>query len=104
MKNYTFIIFSVFAFFGCSDHNETRIKQEDIHLVNDILPFNKDKKTVTVVIEIPAGLNEKWEVNKKTGQLMRDTENGKPRTIHYLGYPANYGFIPQNTVTKRKRW
>ena len=26
--------------------------------------------------------------------------NGKPRKVHYLGYPGNYGFIPQTSLSK----
>lgn len=54
-----------------------------------------------VVIEIPAGTNEKWEVNKTTGQIEWEVlKNGEKRMIRYLSYPANYGFVPQTVVDK----
>ena len=48
---------------------------------------------VKMLVEIPAGTLEKWEYNQLTKLIERDIKNGKPRTIHYLGYPANYGII-----------
>lgn len=47
-----------------------------------------DSSTVTVVIEIPAGSNDKVEINKTTGVFEVN------RVIGYLPYPVNYGFIP----------
>jgi inorganic pyrophosphatase len=63
----------------------------------DYKTFNKDK-SVNVVIEIPAGMNEKWEVSKSdTGSLNREFYMGKPRSINKEPYPVNYGIVP-NTV------
>lgn len=58
--------------------------------------FNSDS-TVNVIIEIPTGTNQKWEVNEETGQLEWEIKNGKRRVVNYLSYPANYGMIP-NTI------
>ncbi len=55
---------------------------------------------VNVVVEIPAGTNEKWEVDKTTGALHWEHEDGKPRVIQYLAYPANYGFIPRTSLPR----
>jgi inorganic pyrophosphatase len=63
--------------------------------LNDIAPFTSDS-LINVVIEIPAGTNQKWEVNKVTGQI--EWEQVTPdsfRVVNYLPYPANYGFVPQ---------
>lgn len=68
-------------------------------------PALNQNGTINVIVEIPAGTNEKWEVNAKLpdgtkptdGKLRRDFENGAPRTIQYLSYPGNYGIIP-NTL------
>ncbi len=70
-----------------------------MHLVRDVDLYNSAGE-LQAVIEIPAGTNEKWEVNKKTGKIERDSINGFPRTIDYLGYPANYGFVPQTLLSK----
>ncbi len=51
--------------------------------------------TVNAFIEIPAGTNEKWEVQQSSGKLEIERKDGKPRVVAYLGYPGNYGFIPQ---------
>lgn len=53
-----------------------------------------DSCLVNMVIEIPAGSNQKWEVNKKTKQLEWQKAGDSLRVINYLPYPANYGMIP----------
>lgn len=44
---------------------------------------------VNVIIEIQKGSRNKIEVDKKTNRLFLDRVNGT-----YLGYPADYGYIP----------
>lgn len=56
-------------------------------------PRNEDG-TVNVVVEIPTGTHEKWEVSKEDGLLRLVPRNGKPRIVHYLAYPGNYGMVP----------
>lgn len=70
------------------------------NFLHDIPAFTPDS-LVNVVIEIPAGTNQKWEVNKATGQI--EWEQITPdsfRVINYLPYPANYGFVPQTLLPK----
>lgn len=63
-----------------------------------IAAFTSDSLT-NVVIEIPAGTNEKWEVNKETGQIEWERVNSDSfRIVDYLAYPANYGFVPQTLL------
>ena len=52
---------------------------------------------VNATIEITAGSNRKWEVNKETGELeWEDAVSGVGgRVVDYLGYPANYGYIEE---------
>lgn len=69
------------------------------HLVNDI-PLQKRTDVFATVVEIPAGTNDKWEVNKETGKLEWQVKNGKNRIIQYLPYPVNYGFLPQTLLSK----
>ena len=61
--------------------------------------FNDDE-TINVVVEIPAGDNQKWEVSKVDGTIRREFSNNSFRTIKYLPYVANYGFIPQTLESK----
>jgi len=51
-----------------------------------------------VVIEIPAGCKDKWEVNE-SGVLFWDKKNGKHRLINYLPYVGNYGMIPRTLMS-----
>lgn len=46
------------------------------------------------VVEIPAGTNLKIEYNKELKQFLPDQKEGKDRSINFIGYPGNYGFIP----------
>ncbi len=50
------------------------------------------------VIEIPAGTNTKYEIDKTTGTIRPDLRDGKPRRINFLPYPVNYGFIPSTRM------
>ena len=92
------LLFMFFCSQGCS--NEIDFKEDgkyrlisSEHLIND-LQF-KVKDTYRALIEIPAGTRQKWEVAHKSGQLEWEFKNGKPREVKFLGYPGNYGFIPQ---------
>lgn len=55
---------------------------------------------VNVVVEIPAGSLEKWEVDKSDGSLRWTYKDGKPRVVNYLGYPGNYGMVPRTLLSK----
>ncbi|MCB0760405.1 MAG: inorganic diphosphatase [Flavobacteriales bacterium] len=68
-----------------------------VHLVRDI-PTLADDNHVNVVVEIPTGTLEKWEVNKDSGDLNWEIKNGVPRVVEYVGYPGNYGFIPRTLL------
>jgi inorganic pyrophosphatase len=63
--------------------------------------FSKKDGIVNCIIEIPAGDNEKWAVNPKTGRLEIEVRHGLPRIVSYaVVYPANYGMIPQTRVSE----
>ena len=53
----------------------------------------KNEKLFQVLVEIPSGTIQKWEWNKKTNTIERDSVNGKARVINYLNYPFNYGIV-----------
>jgi inorganic pyrophosphatase len=55
---------------------------------HDIEPGTKDE--VNVIIEIPKGSKNKYEIDKKTGLIALD------RAMHSAqDYPFDYGFVPQ---------
>lgn len=57
--------------------------------VASLSPFaDSTQTTIRAVIEIPAGSNDKVEINKQTQVFEVD------RKVYYLPYPANYGFVP----------
>lgn len=59
-----------------------------------------DDGDIQVVVEIPAGTIDKWEVNKTDGSMKWEFRKGKPRVVKYVGYPGNYGMIPQTLLPK----
>lgn len=61
------------------------------HPWHDIaLPPDDDLEIFPVVIEIPQGNKNKYELDKETGLLKVD------RVLHSaVHYPANYGFVPR---------
>ena len=73
----------------------------NLHYLKDIEPVNKDG-TINVVIEIPAGTNQKWEVSKKDGSIVWEFKKEKPRLINYINYPGNYGMIPGTLLPKEQ--
>lgn len=55
---------------------------------------------LNVVVEIPAGTNAKWEVDKRDGVLRHEMRDGRPRVVRFLPYPANYGMVPRTLLPK----
>lgn len=53
---------------------------------------NKDN-FCSAVVEISAGTNKKFEYNYTSKTFELEIINGVERTINYLPYPGNYGFI-----------
>ncbi|MCB7481152.1 inorganic diphosphatase [Christiangramia sediminis] len=54
------------------------------------------------VIEIPAGTNSKIEYDKVAKVFKTSLREGEERTIDFLAYPANYGFIPSTFSNPEK--
>lgn len=77
---------------ACADSRKT-------DFLHDIDPINEDGY-VHVVIEIPAGVNQKWEVDKESGTLNWEVSGDSLRVISYLPYPANYGMVPGTLLPK----
>ena len=89
----------------CIADNLTQIDEFTIsgskHFVRDFQPIDEEGN-LNVVVEIPTGTNEKWEVDKKSGNLKLEFRNKNPRIIKYLSYPANYGMIPQTLLPEEE--
>lgn len=73
--------------------------ENDKNLLMDFIPLFEDGD-INVVVEIPAGTLEKWEVDKSDGKVKLEYVDDKPRIINYLGYPGNYGMIPRTLLSK----
>ena len=85
------LLFLLFLF-ACNSFNEIE------SYIHDIDPISSSGN-INVVIEIPSGTHNKFEVSKKSGQIVQDVENGLPRKIKYIGYPGNYGMIPRTLLS-----
>ena len=61
-----------------------------MNLWHEISPGEKVPEEINVIVEIPKGSHNKYEIDKETGliKLDRANYNGSP-------YPCEYGFIPQ---------
>lgn len=59
-----------------------------MNLLTDIEPGSADQ--MNVIIEIPKGSHNKYEIDKKTGLIKLDRANYGPAP-----YPFDYGFVPQ---------
>jgi inorganic pyrophosphatase len=78
---------------ACKNRSKEYIDYKVIH------PINEDS-TVNMIVEIPTGTTAKFEMNKVSYALEMDSINNQPRFIDYLGYPGNYGMIPQTILPK----
>jgi inorganic pyrophosphatase len=70
------------------------LADKDLNLYTDLGAWNDDG-SVNAVIEIPQGDVRKFETDVVTGRLFWELKKGTPRTVAYLGYPANYGMVPR---------
>ena len=71
------------------------------HLVHGVA-YKASGDLYRMVVEIPAGTNEKWQTDPVTGEFYHDKKDGKVRIINYLPYPMNYGYVPQTLLPKEK--
>jgi inorganic pyrophosphatase len=81
---------------------ESKEKQNpgSLHYWHDTTSFDASGN-VNVLIEIPAGSDKKYELDKHTGKLKWEVlSNGQNRCVQYLPYPANYGMIPRTLLPK----
>ena len=89
------LFFSIFAFADTIEYKlDGKYKMiSNKHLINDVA--YKKGTAYQILVEIPTGSRQKWEVGHKSGDIEWEYKNGKPREVKFLGYPGNYGFIPQ---------
>ncbi len=93
-----FLCFSLLlGFFSCGEKDSQLERPSDPYAV-----ASTEGDALNVIIEIPAGTNQKIEFTQKTG-FSNDTLNGgRARVINFLPYPGNYGFVP-STLMDRSR-
>ncbi len=104
-----FLVISSVLLYNCSNNEvnnnassivkNDEIQNKNINYLTDYEPIS-ESGNINVIIEIPAGTLEKWEINKKNGGIQLEYIDKKPRIIQYLPYPGNYGMIPQTLLPK----
>ncbi len=115
MKKEIFVVLSFLTllFVSCATKDKNEIKEssnitieESQNVLNGEKHFLKDYNPVfdngdiNVVVEIPSGTLEKWEVDKSNGNIRLEYVDDTPRIVQYLAYPGNYGMIPQTYLPK----
>lgn len=63
-------------------------------------PAFSENGHLNMVVEIPAGTNKKYEINRESGEFELEIIDGKPRKVEFLPYPTNYGFVPSTLMHK----
>jgi inorganic pyrophosphatase len=107
MIKQTLFVFIAFLTFSCTTSENEQINNTasderiigERHFLSGYEPITEDS-LVNVVIEIPAGTDAKWEVELDSGDLAWEYRDGKPRIVNYVGYPGNYGMVPQTKLGK----
>jgi inorganic pyrophosphatase len=106
MRNIIWISIPLLLVFACNNSVPEAHTPADpytidspLHLLNGFEPVD-ETGTIQVVVEIPTGTLEKWEVEKTSGDLKLEIIDGLPRIVQYLGYPGNYGMIPKTLLPK----
>ena len=94
MKIYAYLLVTIASLLLINACSDTQKKQS---LPTNNTELAEEELWVDMLVEIPAGSIKKFELNKQNGLIEMDSIDGKPRFIQYLGYPANYGMIP-NTL------
>jgi inorganic pyrophosphatase len=102
-KNRIVLILILLSLSSCQEFkvpNEAKkTVSKQLNSLIDIIPINENG-LLNAIVEIPAGTLDKWELNKFNGQIEWEFSGGKERRIRYLGYPGNYGFVPQTLLPK----
>jgi len=118
LKNVAFLLATV-AIVGCENNppQEKPVAEETVPVVEaetEVDPYTiigehhylhgYEAKTadgnINVAVEIPTGSVAKWEVDKTDGSMKWEILEDGPRKVKYLGYPGNYGMIPQTYLPK----
>ena len=116
MKKKLILFLILFLFLiGCTYESNLLLSEDSIELYYEDeytfpgeenfltdFPAKNTDGTINVVVEIPAGTNQKWEVSKDDGKIRWEFKEGKPRVVKYLAYPGNYGMIPQTILLEEE--
>ncbi|MCC6936809.1 MAG: inorganic diphosphatase [Flavobacteriales bacterium] len=92
------LIMWIFALASCTSEPGSGTTMDDPELIS----ASPRPGILHAVIEIPAGTSEKREYDPVTKTFPVNSRNGQPRTIRFLPYPANYGFIPGTLMDEAK--
>jgi len=90
LKNVIFVLLAIVCLSNCTnkiDYYKT--------------PSFSGNGAINAVIEIPSGTNTKFEYDSALKEFVIDQEDGINRSIDFISYPANYGFVPSTFSDKQ---
>lgn len=100
IQNILIISWCILIITSCSQKISETQEKAYISFESTQLYASADSQWVNVIIEIPAGTNEKWEFNYNSSIIEWEKANEDSfRVVKYLPYPANYGFLPQTLLS-----
>ncbi len=105
MKKYIFLmflsimVFPVIALGGTGVQTQQLVLKGEKNFITEHPTHNLDG-TINVIVEMPAGTSGQYSVDKKSGLMALEQQQGDPQYLQYLPYPANYGFIPRTMLAK----
>jgi inorganic pyrophosphatase len=97
MRKLTLLLSCAYLFVLCSC-SETSIRKKDY----EKLPAITENGTLNMVVEIPAGTNQKYEYDSSSKSFEVEIINNKKRVVNFLPYPGNYGFIPSTLMEEER--
>lgn len=86
---------------ACAENHENNAPITEIPSARNVLfgyPALTEAGRLNLLVEIPAGTQQKWEAMKSGDGLKWDRKNGELRVIKYLPYPGNYGMVPRTLL------
>lgn len=95
----SFLLFISMSLLLCCTSCENISNKTKVKPIMECKPISPDGH-VNAIIEVPAGTIQKWEINKLSRKIEQELIGDEARIINYIGYPGNYGMIPQTLLPK----
>jgi len=101
IRLYALLLASLAILPACAEQDPPRRLPTDTNILFGY-PAATEDGLINMVVEIPAGTQQKWEALKDGSGLKWDTKKGAYRVINYLPYPGNYGMVPRTLLPESR--